>query len=349
MSLRPGNVFEYGEDHASFRDPVQRIAAVAAESLERSRTEGIWQSGVLRELGKMGFLGTLAPETLGGGETDDLRFTMVLAETFATVGATELAHLLAVHSGLVVPLLAAHRDPDVRALVPGLVSGESLGVAVLGSTGRTDPDTELLVLRGVPGAAVADAIVVGDRQAGGVSVLRTGRPGVRVVPVATRSYRSGAVADVYVERSLLCSKQEGGSEFVRDLSLWLGFVATSCARTVLSRTVEYVAQRTVFGRPLAELEATRTSLGAIAANVLAAEHLCGAALSTRDPQLASAALLTALDAHAAATDRGLQLHGGYGYMREYPISSDYADAAHLRLCAGRAAAIAETLAVSAGL
>lgn len=94
-------------------------------------------------------------------------------------------------------------------------------------------------------------------------------------------------------------------------------------------------ERRVFGRPLAELENTRTVLGAAAAQTCAVSDLAyttAAKSVERGPhwaRRAAAARLAAAAAHRCNADIGLQLHGGYGYMREYPIAQCYADAAVL--------------------
>ncbi|MBO0727703.1 MAG: hypothetical protein J2P57_00505, partial [Acidimicrobiaceae bacterium] len=117
--------------------------------------------------------------------------------------------------------------------------------------------------------------------------------------------------------------------------LWAGVAATAGADAVLDLTLDYVAGRKVFDRPLAAFENTRHRLAEVAAHLANARAAVDGLLRARaeeapDPALAALARLSASVAHDEAVDRGLQLHGGYGYMREYPISSAFADARFLR-------------------
>jgi acyl-CoA dehydrogenase len=131
-------------------------------------------------------------------------------------------------------------------------------------------------------------------------------------------------------------------------------LAAAGARAALRETVGYVQDRKVFGRPLAEFDNTRSVLARVAVDLDLVETFVDAAVRARGagpvtPARAAAAAIAATDVHARAVDEGLQLHGGYGYMREYPISLAFADARHLLLEASRRVAALDLLAARVGL
>jgi acyl-CoA dehydrogenase len=193
------------------------------------------------------------------------------------------------------------------------------------------------VAEGVPGAALADLFVI-SVPAGGVIVLP--RDLVQVDPVVgSLGGREAAIADVRLDVSVLTgSPAVPDGQIQRDLDLWDAVVAVAGARAALELTLSYVAERKVFGRPVAEFENTRFRLAEIAAEIEAAEAFtdsCVSALGQEllEPATAAAARLIAERVHDHATDQGMQFHGGYGYMREYPISHAFGDARFLRLSA----------------
>jgi acyl-CoA dehydrogenase len=167
--------------------------------------------------------------------------------------------------------------------------------------------------------------------------------------------RESSTADLRVTATLdrVPSVDDRG-DFQRDLSIWSAVVAVAGARAALGLTLEYVAERKVFGRPVAEFENTRFRLAELAAELAAAEALtdmCVSALTdgTLSEPRAAAALLTSAQVHDRAVDQGMQLHGGYGYMREYPISHAFSDARFLRMASAATDEPRRTLASALGL
>jgi acyl-CoA dehydrogenase len=112
----------------------------------------------------------------------------------------------------------------------------------------------------------------------------------------------------------------------------LAVAAMAGARAALTNTIEYVQQRKAFGRPIAEFENTQRVLAAARARVLAVgAFVDGLLVVPPDPETAAAAAFCAAEVLGSAVDTGVQLHGGYGYMWEYPIARAYAAARFLRL------------------
>jgi acyl-CoA dehydrogenase len=119
-------------------------------------------------------------------------------------------------------------------------------------------------------------------------------------------------------------------------------------------TIDYVRERRVFGVPLATFQNSRYALADIAAEIDATETFVDACIrdfevGTLAPRRIASAKLRASELLGRAVDCGVQLHGGYGYMLEYPIAHLYADARWLRLLGGTSETMKEIVAASLGL
>jgi acyl-CoA dehydrogenase len=123
------------------------------------------------------------------------------------------------------------------------------------------------------------------------------------------------------------------------------------ARTALAMAVDYVKQRKAFGRPIAEFENTRHTLGQLGARIAAVSAFVDSCLAAAKlpGQTAAAAKLCATELLGEAVDTGVQLHGGYGYMWEYPIARAYAAARFFRLHGGAGEPLDNVLAGAIGL
>jgi alkylation response protein AidB-like acyl-CoA dehydrogenase len=115
--------------------------------------------------------------------------------------------------------------------------------------------------------------------------------------------------------------------------------AVAGARRALAITIDYVLDRKAFGRPIASFQNTRHVLAGISADIDAAQVFADACVAERaegslTETRAAALKLHCSELYGATVDAGLQLHGGYGYMMEYPIAHAYADARFWRLAGG---------------
>ncbi len=341
----------YDDDHATFRDSVRRFVAdhVGGE-LDRWRVEGRFDRALLADAGEQGFLGTSVPEEFGGAGVDDPRFPAVLVEELARSGATGLALVAARQLGVVLPVVTAlaERSEAADGWLSGLAAGELVGcVAVL------TPDSTAL---GVPGAALADIFVLADTEAEGRLVVVT-RDAIAVdeaEPLLGGS--DAAVANLTVDQAVLASAPtlDTTDLLYGRLDLWTSVVSLGAARAALDLTVDYVQERAVFGRPLSSFENTRFRLAEAGAELAAAQGLLDDALDALaaeqlTPALAAAVRIVAERVHDAVVDQGIQLHGGYGYMREYPISYAFGDARFVRVAAAAASEPRAVLASALGL
>jgi acyl-CoA dehydrogenase len=329
----------FADDHEAFRDSVQRFVTteIVPHLDDWRRRDGAPRS-LATAAGEAGFLGTAVPDDFGGGGTDDLGFLAVLIEETVATGATGVALLWTLHAGVAIPRLLAHgSDADKQRWLPGLAGGELVAAPAHGGALTVDDGRLTGTLSGVPCGRMADVLFI-DSHAG-VVVVETDRPGIRISPVAGNLGAPDAgIADIDVEGVSLDSTTVLPAAITPDLDLWFAVLALAGARAAIAMAVEYAGSRKVFGRPLAEFENTRLRLAELSAELLTAtafvDH-CVAAASRRELSAvdAAAARLSTAGLHDRAVDQSLQLHGGYGYMREYPIAQAFADARFLRLVA----------------
>ena len=342
MLTLPSRRSIFADDHDAFRDSARRfVTAEILPHLEDWRLADGAPRSLVAAAGEAGFLGTTVPEEFGGGGTDDLGFLAVLIEETIAAGATGVALSWALHAGVAIPCLVEHGDDaDKQRWLPGLASGELIAVpAARGSL--TARDGRLTgTLSCVPCGRLADVVLVdlgADPDVPGVVVVETGQPGIRITPIAGNLGAPDAgTADIELEAVPLASTTVLPAALCRDLDLWFAVLALAGARTAIALALDYVLNRKVFGRPLAEFENTRFRLAELAAELASATTYVDQSLTRRAQGVlevgdAAAARLITAGLHDRAVDQGLQLHGGYGYMREYPIAQAFADARLLRL------------------
>lgn len=345
----------FGEEHEAFREGFRAF-------VERDAVRG----GVFARAGENGFLGMQVPEEYGGGGADDPRFAVVAAEEFMRAGLTGLGLAYTTHTGVAIPLLTAWADADQQARwLPDLASGGRLA-AVLGAPVRWTPSGDRLrldgVVTGVVNGATADLVVVLARSESGeqrVAVVEATVEGLNRKPGPTLLGVDGAdLADVYLDGvEVPASGLLGGGAADQarvDEQLWLAVLGVAGVRTVLGWTLDYVRERTVFGRPVAAFENTRYVLADLLADLTVAESHVDTCVRARadgrlTAQRAAAAKLRCTELFGRAADQGLQLHGGYGYIREYPIAQAFADARYLRLHGGSSEVMKEILATELGV
>lgn len=318
-------------DHAAFRESARRfVAGDVTPHLDAWRHDGAVSREVFTTAGSHGFLGTCAPEQFGGGEAGDYAFLAALIEETVDAGSIGLALLWALHAGVVIPALLDHGAPEIQQrLLPALISGESIAVAA------GDVDGHAVI-----GARLADLVLMtGDDEA---SLLFATAAGVTTIPSpAGLAAPETGCADIVVASAgpdTLAPLRDCGVSARRDIDLWIAVVALAAARRSTELAIDYAESRRVFGRPLAEFENTQMRLAEIAAEIRSATNyvdhcLMARSASTLGPVDAAAVREVAVQLAGRAADQSLQLHGGYGYMREYPIAQAFADTRFLSTAA----------------
>lgn len=325
--------------------------------------EGRFPHEVIPQLAELGLLGLQVPEEYGGSGLDAVS-AAVAVERIAWADGS-LALTVASHNSLCTAhILLFGREEQKRRYLPRLARGEALGAWCLtephaGSDAaalqtRADRRGDRYVLNGtkafVTQGSVAGVYVVlartGGEGPGGVTafVVERGAPGLRVGKKEEKlGLRASDTAEVVFEdvevpeENRLGAEGEGYAQAMRVLEggrIGIGAMAVGIGRAALEAAVEYAKTRRAFGQPIAQFQAIQWMLADSAVELDAAWLLVLRAAWLVDQGLpfrkeASMAKLYASEAAHRATDRALQVHGGYGYIREYAVERYYRD---VRLC-----------------
>ena len=353
----------YEPDHELFRDTVRSfIKAEVAPHDEDWEQRGIVDRALFRKAGAAGLLMFATPEDLGGAGMDDWRFCAIMDEEFGRSGYASAGLSLALQNDVVGPyLLDLTNDEQKKRWLPGLTSGELVGAIAMTEPGtgsdlagiatRAVREGDDYLLNGsktfISNGQNADLVVVAARTSDdkhrGLTLLVVERDmpgferGRNLDKLGLHGQDTSELhfTDVRVPAAnRLGEEGQGFLQLMRNLPqerLSLAVTAVSAAEGVLARTMEYVMQRRAFGQPIGTFQHSRFLLAELHTEVDIARVFVDhcVALHARHE-------LTAVQAAKAkwwcselqvrVADRCLQLHGGYGYMREYPVSRAFADA-----------------------
>ncbi|WP_413712289.1 acyl-CoA dehydrogenase family protein [Rhizobium sp. Rhizsp82] len=318
----------------------------------------------LREMGELGLLGMLVPEAYGGSETGAIAYALAIEEIAAGDGACST--IMSVHSSVgCVPILRFGSDEQKQRFLPKLASGEWIGGFALtepqaGSDAsnlktRAERDGSDYIITGakqfITSGKNGDVIIVfavTDPAAGkkGITafIVPTDTPGYEVVRVEDKlglhasdtcqiafngmripaSQRLGEEGDGY---RIALANLEGGR-------IGIAAQAVGMARAAFEAARDYARERTAFGKAIAEHQAISFRLAEMATKIEAARQLvlhAAALKEAGEPCLseASMAKLFASEMAEAVCSAALQIHGGYGYMADYPVERIYRD---VRIC-----------------
>ncbi|AFC45870.1 MULTISPECIES: acyl-CoA dehydrogenase family protein [Mycobacterium] len=353
----------YTHEHHQFRelvrDFVRQTVAPNHESWER---DGQWDRSLFIEAGKLGLLGFSVPEHLGGPGVDDFRYNAIVIDELQRAGAAAEAIAFTLQNDVVLPYLTDLTTPEQQQRwLPGVVTGET----VLG-IGMTEPGTgsdlagirttavrdgDDYVVNGaktfISNGQVGDLFVIAvrtspDRHQGlSLLVVDADTPGfsrgrnLEKIGLHAQDTSELTFTDMRVPKdNLLESEGRGFYQLMKNLPqerLALGVGAVAAAETILAATLDYVRDRTAFGSPIASFQHSQFVLAELATEIdvartylddCLAEHLEGELTAARAARLK----WWTTDLQVRTADRCLQLHGGYGYMREYSVARAFVDA-----------------------
>ncbi len=334
-----------------------RVRAAAAETDRLAR----FPREVIAELGRLGVLGCFVPERYGGAGFDYVASALAMEELSAACAAT--GTILAAHASLATwPILALGTEAQRERYLPRMARGEWLGCFALSEPGSGSDagalrtvarrDGEHYVLDGsknfitnAPDASVAVVFASLDLARGNhgltAFIVETAWPGWEVARVEEKMGVCGAhsaqvtLTGLRVPRENLLGEEYGGFKVAMKTldggRIGIAAQAVGIARAAYEDALAYVQQRRVFGQALAEFQATQFRLADMATAVEAARLLALRAASLKDRGLpytreaATAKLFAAETAMTVAT-QAVQLHGGYGYTREFAVERYFRDA-----------------------
>ncbi len=335
----------------------QRVKPAAAETDRSSR----FPRELLAELGRLGVMGCFVPERYGGAGFDYVAYAVAVEELSAACAATGV--IFSAHASLATwPILALGTEAQRERYLPPMARGEWLGCFALSepssgsdagsirTTARRDGDhyvlngTKNFITNG-PDAAVAIVFASLDVTKGNKGlaafVVETAWPGWEVVRVEEKMGIHGALSaqlaftDLRVPReNLLGAESEGFKAAMKTLDggrIGIAAQAVGVARAALEASLAYAKERRAFGKALADFQGTQWRLADMATAVEAARLLTLRAAFLKDrglPYTKEAAMAKLFAAETAMTiaTQAVQLHGGYGYTREFAVERYFRDA-----------------------
>ncbi|MGK2320712.1 acyl-CoA dehydrogenase family protein [Gordonia rhizosphera NBRC 16068] len=353
----------YDETHEDFRASFRSF--VAAEILphnEKWEEAGRVDRDMFRRAGELGFLAMAVPEEYGGLDQADFRFNAIIGEELQRAGVIGSGMCITLHNDVALPyLMEETNDEQRKRWLPGMVTGELMAaiamtepgagsdLAAIRTTARREGDE--WVINGaktfVTNGLNADLYIVvaktdPTQRHKGISliVVESGTPGFTHGRHLDKiGLRSQDTAELFFDEvrvpaaNLIGGEGEGFKILMRNLAqerLGLSVSAISACRTALAWTVDYCAERSAFGQRVLDMQNTRFKLAELAARFDAVEMFLDQLIVKHNrgevsgDQAARAKLLTT-ELQRDIVAQGLQFHGGYGFMREYPIARAYLD------------------------
>ncbi len=350
--------FTYREDQMAVRDTVREFARTRiAPNADGWSDSGEFPMSLLPELAQLGLTGLAVPAELGGAGLDTLTIAMVMEELGAADGSIALT--LAAHNSLCIGhILVAASEEQKRRWLPSLARGEHLGAWGLTEPGsgsdaaavasRARRDGGAYVLSGtkqfITNASIAGFYVVNaataERRLSAFGVARSApgiHPGKRERKMGLHASDTSQLVleDVRVdERDRIGVEGDAFADVRKVLDkgrIGIGALALGLGRASVETATAYAKQRRQFGRPIADFELIKWKLAVARTQLDAARLLVHRAAALADLGLpfrteASKAKLYASEAASRAANASLQVLGGYGYLRDYPIERHLRDA-----------------------
>ena len=315
----------------------------------------------VQKLGKYGMMGVPIPREFGGQGCDTLTYVLLVEELSKVCGTTGV--IVSAHTSLCAdPIYKFGTDAQKAKYLPDLVSGKKVGAFCLTEPGAgTDAsgqqtkavlDGDHYVLNGskifITNGGVAETFVVfamTDKSLGtkGISafIVEKDFPGFSVGTLEKKmGIRASSTTEIIFQdcivpkENMLGIEGKGFSLAMQTLDggrIGIAAQALGIAAGALERTIEYVKERKQFGKPIAKFQNTQFQLADMATRVEAARNLVYKAAIAKDTQKkfsveAAMAKLFAAETAMAVTTKAVQLHGGYGYTREYDVERMMRDA-----------------------
>lgn len=355
-----------------FRDNVRRFIASEIEpNYEQWERNEIVPRELWNKLGEQGLLAVDLPESVGGFGADFL-YSMVIQEEFSYENCCALGGMMAVHSDIVAHyLLNNGSEEQKQQYLPKMISGDCVGAVAMTEPGtgsdlqgvrtHAKKDGDHYVINGsktfITNGQHADMVIVVART----NLEGPGSKGTTLFLVDSDAagFERGRnlekiglhisdtselfFSDVRVHKSAILGQLDRGfgvlmGELQRE-RLTLAIAGVAAAEGVLARTIEYVKDRKAFGKRIADFQNTKFKLAEAATEVRIHRSFVNELITlfmqgNLSVTEASMAKVSATEMQCRVIDTCLQLHGGYGYMKEYGVARAYVDARVQRIYGG---------------
>jgi alkylation response protein AidB-like acyl-CoA dehydrogenase len=377
----------FNGEHDLFRQSIRTfIAKEITPHYEQWELDGIVPRDLFRAAGANGFLCMATPEEYGGGGVDDFRYNMIVAEEVQRAGIAGAGLGITLHTDICLPyFLRGTTDEQKARWLPGLASGELISaiamtepaigsdLAGMKTTAIRDGDhyvvngSKTFITNGINADVVITAVKTdpAERHRGmSLIVIERGMDGfergrnLEKVGLHSQDTAELFFDDVHVPvENLLGDEGTGFVQLVENLPqerLSVAIAGQAAAAQALEWTLEYVKDRHAFGQPVGSFQNSRFKLAE-----MHTEIELGWAFLDRCVETHNRSELTVEDAAMAkwwctelqkrVVDECVQLHGGYGYMLEYPIARAYVDARVQTIYAGTTEIMKEIIGRSLGV
>lgn len=377
----------FDADHLAFKDAFERFVdkEIAPHHAEWE-VQGYVDKSVWRQAGQNGFLCMTMPEAYGGA-LDDKRYSVIQMEVLAAGGYSGIGFGL--HSEIVAPYLLHYgTDAQKEKYLPKLASGELIGaIAMTEPAAGSDlqgvkttavRDGDDFIINGsktfITNGWNADLVIVvakTDPSAGakGTSLflVEAGTPGFeKGQRLKKLGMKAQDTSELFFQNVRVSADQllGGAAHLNRGFialmeqlpweRLQIAVTAVAAAQSVIEQTVAYVKERQVFGQPVASYQNTRYTLAELQTEVQVARVFVDKCIELviadqLDSATASMAKYWCTDLQCKVMDACVQLHGGYGYMWEYAVTRQYADARVQRIYGGTNEIMKELISRQMGL
>ncbi|BCK54573.1 acyl-CoA dehydrogenase family protein [Nocardia wallacei] len=349
-------------EHDLFRESYRKfLDQHVAPNHAKWEEQGVVDREVWLEAGKQGFLGMAVPEEFGGGGVKDFRYNAIITEETTRGQYSGLGFTL--HNDVIAPyLLELADDEQKQRWLPGFCSGEIITAIAMTEPGtgsdlqgiktRAVRDGDDWILNGaktfITNGINSDIVIVvaqtdPEKGAMGFSLLvvERGMPGFErgrnldKIGLKAQDTAELSFTDVRVPgKNLLGTEGQGFIHLMQNLPqerLSIAVMAAAAMEGVLDLTCQYVRDRKAFGKPIGAQQNTRFVLAELATKTTAVRVFvdrCIDLLNQEKLTVEEAAMAKwwSTEEQLDLISKCLQLHGGYGYMREYPVAKAYMDA-----------------------
>lgn len=363
----------YTEDHESFRSSVRSfVEREVSPYFAQWEKDGLPDKDIYRKAAESGLIGMQIPEEYGGAGETSYKYNAVFIEE--TIRADANLGSMRVHSEVCLPyLLHLTNDEQKSRWLPEVAAGRMVlaiamtepgtGSDLAGIATTAVRDGDSYVLNGgktfITGGRNADRVLVVCRSSAGDDSDRRGGLSILVVDTTSEGFAVGRMldklglhaqdtvelsfADVRVPAEDLLGEEGHAFEYLAhnlpQERLTIAVGATAAATRAIQLASTHANDRKIFGKPLSTFQNTKFVLAECAAETAAAQAMVDQALEAHDRGelgLVDAAKLKLFttEVQARVIDKCLQIHGGYGYITEYPIARLYADARISRIYGG---------------
>jgi len=335
----------------------KEIAPVAAELDQKEE----YPTKILEKMAKLGLLGTIIPTQYGGAGLDTISYAIVVEEISRKCASTGV--ITSVHNSLVAwPIMKYGTEEQKKKYLPLLATGEKIGAfagtepnagsdlgamqtsAVLKNSKYIINGDKTFITSGSE-AGIIIVFAVTDKKAGskGISafIVESNMKGFKVGSIYEKlGINASKTAELIFENmeipkeNLLGKEGDGFKIALSTLDggrIGIGAQAVGIAQAALEESIEYSKQRQQFGRPLAKFQAIQWMIADMATSIEAARYLVYNAAYVKDKgeRFSKEAAMAKLLASETAVDsviKAVQIHGGYGYTKEYTVERLFRDA-----------------------